>query len=276
MSLGVSINSLTAVTTNESWQPDFIAQVKQTVRKKVELSNFAMYLNTVIAAVDGGRVRASCNVVIGGDEKVLNLLFFLNKFKKIIFALAINFLLFLNYSIGISLNAPTIRLRADLSKQNSVVDLGRLNVKSDLNKLKLQYAFASSDLNTSDEMEGVKVYVDKDNDVNRLLRSLDLQLNLLSCIFTSQSEFTTIVCTGELYEIKLRVSALDIRSIMLLLDALLDMVADEIEVSKQETKRRKEFAKKRTASSFVALDKSQITISQNSLFLFISVSLSKI
>ena len=43
---GIAIGELTAVTTNDKWQEEFVAQSGQFVRKFVKMSNFSVYLNT--------------------------------------------------------------------------------------------------------------------------------------------------------------------------------------------------------------------------------------
>ena len=45
-SFGISIGSLTAITTNDKWETEFLAQSKQFVRKRVTMDNFCVYLNT--------------------------------------------------------------------------------------------------------------------------------------------------------------------------------------------------------------------------------------
>eukprot|EP01084_Bolivina_argentea_P157445 274378_1 len=45
-SFGIAMQSLTAITTNESWEPVFLAQSKQFVRKFVSMEGFCVYLNT--------------------------------------------------------------------------------------------------------------------------------------------------------------------------------------------------------------------------------------
>ena len=43
---GIAIGSLISVTTNNKWQPEFLGQAGQFVRKKVNMENFCVYLNT--------------------------------------------------------------------------------------------------------------------------------------------------------------------------------------------------------------------------------------
>ena len=43
---GIAIGSLTAITTNKHWEPEFLAQSGQYVHKRVTMDNFSVYLNT--------------------------------------------------------------------------------------------------------------------------------------------------------------------------------------------------------------------------------------
>lgn len=45
-SFGIAIGELTAITTNDKWEEEFLAQAGQFVRKAVMMSNFSVYLNT--------------------------------------------------------------------------------------------------------------------------------------------------------------------------------------------------------------------------------------
>ncbi|ETO13946.1 vacuolar protein sorting-associated protein 13 family protein, partial [Reticulomyxa filosa] len=179
--------------------------------------------------------------------------------------------------MDVSLQAPKIRLRQDVSKKNSlalIIDLGKLSVKSNLNKSQAalietkQESKATIESTSSTDpslvvdvfkdpssltdyydlyvitVEGVKIYIDQDTEATRILQPLDLTLNLWSCIFPTQPKYPTVVCTGELPQVNLRVSALNIRKAMLLIDSLLAVVIDEMETLEKEKARRTETNKK--------------------------------
>ena len=164
--------------------------------------------------------------------------------------------------IDAKFKAPTVILRQDASDHNShklIFDLGVFEIKSNLQK-NVDKAITLNNSNNEYDIisdrdklktyydsfvitvKDVKIYLDEDMDKNHILKPLDIEITLFSCIFPSEPSLPTIIIEGVLPNVDTRLTSSNMKKMYKMVKTIIQNLYQEIQ--KQNTERNERKKKK--------------------------------